>query len=480
MSDFSLNESEDEENITGNDTFFCYYATWATYRSGNGKVDIENIDPHLCTHVIYTFVGLQPTGEVKIIDSWHDYSLNGLNRFINLKKQNPSLKLLLAMGGWNEGSTTYSNVANSPSLRSAMATNVVNFCKTYGFDGFDLDWEYPGQRGGAASDRVAFIELLKELRTKLEREGLILTTAVGASAHFITSSYNAAEMVKYVNYILLMTYDLRSAYDGVTGQNSPLYSSPKESSSVATYNMHSAVNAWIQAGATASQLVLGIPLYGKSFTLASASNNGLGARSSGPGPKGPYTDEPGTLNYIEVCEKLIQGGWTTVWDDDQKVPYSYKGTEWIGYDNAESVKGKTEYAKSRGLGGVMIYSLEQDDVYGACGGGKYPLMNSIKSALSGSSGGGGTTTTTTTQKPGQTTSSTTTTSTSTTTTTSAPPPSGSLCQSVGSVRDPNNCSIYYVCEKNPAGGYKQTQFDCKTLCFDTAKNVCNWCYSVSC
>lgn len=58
------------------------------------------------------------------------------------------------MGGWNEGSTIYSNVANSPHLRSIMVSNVVNFCKKYGFDGFDLDWEYPGLRGGASTDRV--------------------------------------------------------------------------------------------------------------------------------------------------------------------------------------------------------------------------------------------------------------------------------------------------------------------------------------
>uniref|UniRef100_A0A1B0DM51 Uncharacterized protein n=3 Tax=Phlebotomus papatasi TaxID=29031 RepID=A0A1B0DM51_PHLPP len=133
-------------------TFFCYFATWATYRNGNGKVDIENIDVHLCTHVIYTFVGLSSSGDVKLLDSWHDISLGGLDRFINLKKKNPSLKLLVAMGGWNEGSTIYSNVANSPNLRSKMVSSVVNFCKKYGFDGFDLDWEYPGLRGGASTD----------------------------------------------------------------------------------------------------------------------------------------------------------------------------------------------------------------------------------------------------------------------------------------------------------------------------------------
>nr|AUM84820.1 chitinase-like protein 9 [Lutzomyia longipalpis] len=470
------------------DTFFCYFATWATYRNGNGKVDVEDIDPNLCTHVIYTFVGLTSSGDVNLLDSWYDISLGGFSRFMNLKKQNPNLKLMVAMGGWNEGSTTYSNVANSPSLRAAMVSNVVAFCKRYGFDGFDLDWEYPGLRGGASTDRAAFIELLKDLRTRFNSEGLILTTAVGASAHFLSSSYNAAEMAKYCHYILLMTYDLRSAYDGATGQNAPLYASSKESSGVSTYNVDAAVKAWIGAGADPARIVLGIPLYGKSFTLASSATNGLGARTTGPGPIGPYTQDPGTLNYIEICEKQQQGGWTTVWDNDQKVPYTYKGTEWIGYDNVESVKIKVDYAKSYNLGGVMIYSLEQDDIRGVCGGGKYPLMTAIKNSLGSSSGGGNPTTTTTTQTT-TTTKGTTTTTTkgtttttrgTTTTTTPAPSPGGSVCQKTGYARDPNNCSLFYMCENNQYGGFKETQFDCKTLCFDLTKNVCNYCNQVSC
>ncbi|GAB0090565.1 Glyco_hydro_18 domain-containing protein [Sergentomyia squamirostris] len=474
-------------SLAATDTFFCYYATWASYRNGNGKVDIEQINPHLCTHVIYTFVGLKSNGEVNLLDSWFDISLNGLNRFINLKKQNPSLKLLVAMGGWNEGSVQYSNVANSPTLRAAMVNNVVAFCKQYGFDGFDLDWEYPGLRGGASTDRNAYIELVKALRTRFDSEGLILTAAVGASAHFLSSSYNAVEMTKYIHYILLMTYDLRSAYDGVTGQNAPMYSSSKESSGVSTYNVNSAVNAWIQAGAKPENLVLGIPLYGKSFTLRNSVNNGLGASTTGPGNSGPYTEEPGTLNYIEICEKQMEGGWTTIFDNDQKVPYSYKGNQWIGYDNKESVKLKTEYAISRGLGGVMIYSLEQDDIRGFCGGGTYPLMSTIKTALNSAGNGGSTnptttSTTTTTLKPSQ--STTTTKSTTTTTTassiTSTPPATGSICQKTGYMRDSNNCSIFYVCETNLSGGFKQTQFNCGSICFDLTRNVCNHCNQVVC
>lgn len=79
--------------------------------------------------------------------------------------------------------------------------------------------------------------------------------------------------------------------------------------------------------------------------------------------------------------KQRKGGWTTVWDDDQKVPYTYKDQEWIGYDNQASVKIKAEYAKSKGLGGVLVGSIDRDDVNNYCGEGKYPLMRAIKEVL---------------------------------------------------------------------------------------------------
>lgn len=53
----------------------CYYSSWAVYRTGNGKFGVENIDPKLCTHAIYAFIGLNVDGTVKINDPWNDIDL---------------------------------------------------------------------------------------------------------------------------------------------------------------------------------------------------------------------------------------------------------------------------------------------------------------------------------------------------------------------------------------------------------------------
>ena len=94
----------------------CYYGSWAVYRPGQGMFDVENIDPFLCTHIIYGFAGLGSDDTIISLDPYNDlyedYGLGAFLRFTKLKKKNPALKAMIAIGGWNEGSTKYSKVYN--------------------------------------------------------------------------------------------------------------------------------------------------------------------------------------------------------------------------------------------------------------------------------------------------------------------------------------------------------------------------------
>ena len=67
---------------------------------------------------------------------------------MGLKDVNPDLKVLACMGGWNENSAIYSQVSAHPEKRSTMVQSVLTYLQKYGYDGFALDWEFPGQRGG--------------------------------------------------------------------------------------------------------------------------------------------------------------------------------------------------------------------------------------------------------------------------------------------------------------------------------------------
>lgn len=83
---------------------------------------------------------------------------------------------------------------------------------------------------------------------------------------------------------------------------------------------------------------------------------------------------------MQICELVPKEGWTTVWNEDQKVPYAYKGNQWVGYDNPRSIKIKTEYVREKNLGGVMLWSVETDDFRGISGL-RYPLLRAINQGL---------------------------------------------------------------------------------------------------
>jgi chitinase len=92
----------------------CYYGSWAVYRPGAGKFDVEDLDPFICTHIIYGFAGLGYDNTIISLDPYNDLPENwgkgAMVRFTGLKSQNPELKAILAIGGWNEGSEKYSKV----------------------------------------------------------------------------------------------------------------------------------------------------------------------------------------------------------------------------------------------------------------------------------------------------------------------------------------------------------------------------------
>ena len=162
----------------------CYFSAWAQYRKAPMNYDIEDIPGDLCTHIIYSFVGLDDTNwRVDHIDQVYDLekskfdflmsmtlirfrTTEGFERFVGLKQKWPELKTLVAIGGWAEGGDKYSRMVEQESRRSTFIKSVVDLVQRSNFDGFDLDWEYPG-----ASDRQGKVfrqRKLPETRSRVE------------------------------------------------------------------------------------------------------------------------------------------------------------------------------------------------------------------------------------------------------------------------------------------------------------------------
>jgi chitinase len=127
----------------------CYFGAWSTYRWGSGHFDVEDIDPFLCTHLVFGFAGLNnSTYTIQSLDPYNDLTVDwgkgAYQRFAGLKELNPELKTLLAIGGWNEGSESYSAMVTIPDRRRVFIHSALEMVLEHNFDGLDLDWEYPG------------------------------------------------------------------------------------------------------------------------------------------------------------------------------------------------------------------------------------------------------------------------------------------------------------------------------------------------
>ncbi|XP_050715987.1 chitinase-3-like protein 1 isoform X2 [Eriocheir sinensis] len=356
----------------------CYYASWAVYRTGDGKFDVEDIDPAICTHLIFAFAGLGPNNDtIKVLDPWNELCGGGGNcafdRFTGLKrlkgKRKRDLVTLLAVGGWGENSEKYSTMAANPAKRSSFVSSAIALLKNHDFDGLDFDWEYPTKRGGNPEDKANYVLLLSELKNALHANGMMLSAAVSAGKYTIDPAYDVPGMAQHLDLVNVMTYDLHGAWELQTHHHSGLYAHPNDTDGGAMLNQDFAISYWISKGMPANKIAIGVPMYGRCWTL-SGSSTGYYAPANQPGAPGPYTNSPGFQGYNEICEAIMNEGWTVAIEPGMKEPYVYSLAHdriWCSYEDGNSVKIKAQYAAAHGLAGMMVWGIEMDDFLGKCG-----------------------------------------------------------------------------------------------------------------
>ena len=356
----------------GNKKLIAYYPAWATYARG---FQVSDIPGQKLTHINYAFANIQ-NGRCVLGDSyadidkafagdtWDQGALRGnFGQLRKLKAANPSLKTMISIGGWT-WSENFATAAASDASRKAFASSCVTFMKQYGFDGIDIDWEYPvsgGLNAGTPADKQNYTALLKEFRTELNAEeakdsrsySLSIAAPAGPS---IIPNLESAKIGGVLDWMNLMSYDFHGSWDPITGHNAPMTVGPKDSA--AGFSITDAVDSYLKAGFPAAKLVLGVPFYGRGWENVGPNGSGLYQ----PGTAASVgTWEKGVFDYSDIKSNYLPS-MTRSWDASAQVPYLYDSARrlWISYDDAQSMKIKADYIKAKGLGGAMIWEITGD------------------------------------------------------------------------------------------------------------------------
>jgi len=395
----------------GDKKMICYFGAWAFYRPGNGKFDIDDIDPHVCTHLNYGFADMDnQTWTVVPYDPWYDLApwdegcdgdhchYDSYRRMVKLKQKNKDLKVFLSIGGWNSGSGKYSVMAMDPEKRKTFVNSIAPFAKKFGFDGVDFDWEYPGQREGSdpAHDKEDFVLLSQEMAASLHSNDLLFTAAFSPDPKKGSQAYDIPRLVPEFDWFNIMTYDYHGMWDNFTGLNAPFYGrkeEDREDHPGHLFNMNDTINWYLDQGMPANKIVMGVPSYGRGFTLPDGTDQtGMYCPTVDGIPKGPYTRQKGIWGFYEVLQAFnndtlidLPGAtpknWEVTIDGCYKAPYAVNGPYWIGYDDVDSIRLKAQFANYMELAGVMIWSIETDDFRGDYHDHNYPLIREVDRVL---------------------------------------------------------------------------------------------------
>lgn len=338
------------------------------------EFDIDQLQLDKLTHLIFSFSN--------VIDGRMQFrneeSGKRLEELVLQKQKYPGLKVMVACGGWTTDG--FSDAVLTEESRKVFIASAVDMIEKYQLDGIDIDWEYPTSDEAGIKARpedkenfTAFIKGLREAMNQVGRPQTLTFAAAGWKGYF--NFIELREVIKYVDYINLMTYDQAGGANRFTAHHTALgkrtladmASTPlgiemkKQNAGLPEgvnpwepQSMENIVEYCIQNGCPREKIVVGAAFYGKGWKGVEPADNGLFQQNHG-GIQG--------ANYSKLREEFIdKNGFTRYWDPLAKAPYLYNPADsiFITYDDPESVSLKTQFVIDQKLGGIMFWELGGD------------------------------------------------------------------------------------------------------------------------
>jgi chitinase len=370
-----------------------YYINWGMYGAHNGYGP-QDVPWTKITHINYAFAEIVPgTWAIKGTDDWADIQCgpqqNGQIGQLNALKKQYGVKTMISVGGWTR-SGQFSPMAATETGRAAFVSSCAQYIKKYGFDGVDIDWEYPcfvrdadpnlsGDQAchGTPADKGNYTLLLQKLRSTLDSAGkadqatyYLSVAAPGGydKSEGPTTFQEPEKYHQYIDWMNVMSYDFHGGWDTLTNHLAALYPNPKDPSATAPvdiknrYNADAIVKFYEAKGVPSSKINIGAAYYGRSWKSVPEG-----------GSKGLYQHAVARDFYETVWNYGVEPFYTLkLWEGDPtysygydevaKVPYLYNSSAklFYTYDNERSVGDKCDYAVSNRLGGVFFWEFTGD------------------------------------------------------------------------------------------------------------------------
>jgi len=428
--------------VNAQNLFGAYFVDWAQYRAAPYTHTPDNLQPIIrrVDHIMYSFVYFCPPSGTNPMPYWAlppygscsdatEYQMmfvetkdpQFVQTLVGYKSQNPKLKIIMSVGGWNFPSAYFSKMVSSSTSRQKWINSAVSFMSSHGFDGVDLDWEYPcspprsnpveiscydfrtvdDAGGHCPADTQNFPQFLKELRAAI---GTKILTVASQAAKQNEINMDIKDCSQYLDWWHIMSYDyaVSDIPDGqVMSPNAPLNLPPPPAVQMAINNT---VQDYLAQGVPKSKMQVGVPFYGHTWYQPSLVNTNNWKKFGNTGIVegeccGPFQStfggKPGkgclmcgTMMYSEI----LAAGGTYYYDNQTQSAINFWNTQgsdgytpagnWVTYNDPVSIQAITSWAMKQGLNGVFCFDTSMDTVTSS-GQWTYALMNKIADTMGG-------------------------------------------------------------------------------------------------
>jgi chitinase len=305
----------------------------------------QKINFSLYTHLCHAFLVADEDGKIRENRSCP-------SRELVAQSHQAGVRVLLSLGGWG-WDKQFAAMVGKPEAEDRYVKSVMEIVEEYDYDGIDLDWEYPD----TAEEVVGFERLSRTFRKRLDelgqKKGRRLFQTMAVSANPPTLKWLTNELLlETMDWVNVMTYDYAGDWTNYAGHHSPLFASSKQPGAPRSTEL--TMKHLVDRGMPASRLAVGLPLYGKGFAVAEPYASTRGSSAQGRVPRGG--------GYSNIARLLADQSWKRRWDDETKNPWAIApdGAAVIGYDDAESISLKTEWAMKQGFRGVFFWQIGGD------------------------------------------------------------------------------------------------------------------------